>query len=399
MENNRHAQKKSIFNFMNLKRFFRIRHFLKVIQFWIRDNSYIKNGKDIHEKSLLIVRTEAIGDYFHFRNFLKYVKESYRYKNYKITLCGNVMYKDIAEHFDRQYIDDFIWIHRKEFTENKSYREKMLSEINSRNFHIAIQPNFSREFLIGDSIVRASAARERIGAKGDTTNDILLFKLIADSWYTELKNIPEKNIWEFDRNKSFFEQVLDTKIDLAAPLLEYPTQLKEDYMVFFPGAGEKIKQWPKNNFAELASRIVNKHSLKIKICGSSQDFELAESILDGKNNNRIENLCGKTSLVELIDIISKCKILITNDSSAFHIGACLKTETICLFMGRHYGRFAPYPKGYDNHLHYIYPDRIKNLLLNTEIAIKKTKHAQPALIEEITIKQVEEEFDKIYSNL
>jgi ADP-heptose:LPS heptosyltransferase len=384
---------------MNLNRFFRLRHFLKVIQFWISDSSYIKKGSITNEKSLLIVRTEAIGDYFHFRNFLKYIRKSEQYKNYKITLCGNVMYKDIAEKFDRDSIDDFIWINRKLFSENEKYRKETILDINSRNFHIAIQPNFSREFLIGDSIVRASAAKERIGAKGDTTNDILLFKKIADSWYTDLRNIPKVNIWEFDRNKAFFEQILNTKINIKVPSLEYPSQIKEDYIVFFPGAGEKIKQWPKENFAELATRINNKYSINIKICGSSQDYELAESISNVKNNNRIENLCGKTSLVELMDIISKCKILITNDSSAFHIGACLKTETICLFMGRHYGRFAPYPKDYDNHLHYIYPARIKNLLLNTETAIKQTKHSQPAFIEEITINQVEEEFDKIYSNL
>ena len=76
---------------MNLNRFFRLKHFLKVIQFWIRDSSYIKKGGIINEKSLLIVRTEAIGDYFHFRNFLKYIRNSDQYKYYKITLCGNVM--------------------------------------------------------------------------------------------------------------------------------------------------------------------------------------------------------------------------------------------------------------------------------------------------------------------
>jgi len=60
--------------------------------------------------------------------------------------------------------------------------------------------------------------------------------------------------------------------------------------------------------------------------------------------SRVENLCGTTSLTELVDIISKAKLLITNDSSALHIAACLNTQTICLLMGRHYGRFAPYPK-------------------------------------------------------
>jgi hypothetical protein len=135
---------------------------------------------------------------------LAYIRKSERYRNYKITLCGNVMYKDIAENFDRDNIDDFIWINRKHFTENEAYRHEIILDVNSRNFKIAIQPNFSREFLIGDSIIRASAANERIGSKGDTTNDVLLFKLIADSWYTELKIIPKTYIWEFDRNKAFF---------------------------------------------------------------------------------------------------------------------------------------------------------------------------------------------------
>ncbi len=384
---------------MNLKRFFRVRHFLKAILNWLSDGIVIRKIDNTKNKTLLIVRIEAIGDYFHFRNFLKTVKESKKYKDYKITLCGNIMYKDIAEIFDKNEIDEFIWINRKQFTDDKKYRKQVISDINSKGFHSAIQPNFSREFLIGDSIIRASNAIERIGSKGDTTNDIFIFKFISDLWYTRLLNIQASKIWEFDRNKAFFEKLLEQKIDLIVPTLNYPPKAKEDYIVIFPGAGEKIKQWPEDNFAKLINNITQKYDVKIKICGSSQDSVLADLIIENSNVLGIENLCGKTTLIELIDVISKCKILITNDSSAFHIGACLNTQTICLFMGRHYGRFAPYPKGYDEHLHYIYPDSIKQLLSNEQEAIRKTKHNQPALIEEITVEQVEKEFDTIYNNL
>ncbi len=381
-----------------MKRYLRFRHFIKAIYYWLMDSAVIKTHKDTIPNTILIVRVEAIGDYLLFRNFLSVIKKNKKYKDYKITLCGNILYKDIAEHFDKNEVDYFIWVDRKLFVSERAYRKQILKTINDKKFDTVIQPNYSREFLIGDSIIRASNAKNRIGCNGDTANDIFIFKAIANNWYTQLINVSEAIIWEFDRNKNFFEQLLLQGIDIFLPSIKNDANTKENYIVFFPGAGEKIKQWSKENFLQLAKYIGQKHYTKIVICGAMQDDEIGKYICSNTANNNIENLCGKTLLVELINIIAKAKFLVTNDSSAFHIGACVNTQTICLLNGRHYGRFAPYPSNANANLHYIYPHSIKTLLSNMQEAVKQTKHKPPALIDEITIEQVIIEVENIYQN-
>ena len=64
------------------------------------DSLAITNKKVSNSKNLLIVKMDAIGDYILFRNFLKAIKEDKKYSKYKITLCGNSVWKDISEKFD-----------------------------------------------------------------------------------------------------------------------------------------------------------------------------------------------------------------------------------------------------------------------------------------------------------
>ena len=50
------------------------------------------------------------------------------------------------------------------------YRWQWLNRIRKAGFKIAIQPTYSRVFIDGDSLLRASGAIERIGSAGDTSN-------------------------------------------------------------------------------------------------------------------------------------------------------------------------------------------------------------------------------------
>ena len=76
----------------------------------------IYTGKrEIIKNTLLITRLDSIGDYVLFRNYLAFLKQSKKYKDYSITLCGNIIWKDIAESFDSDVVNDFIWINRKKF--------------------------------------------------------------------------------------------------------------------------------------------------------------------------------------------------------------------------------------------------------------------------------------------
>src|ERR1700749_3325076 len=61
-------------------------------------------------KRMLIVKTDAIGDYVLFRNFIEAVKSSYAFRDYEIDLIGNEAWSDLALAFDGKFIGNFYFI-------------------------------------------------------------------------------------------------------------------------------------------------------------------------------------------------------------------------------------------------------------------------------------------------
>ena len=92
--------------------------FIKFVIFSIIDFLAISKAPRVYTKTLLLVRIDSIGDYVLFRNFIGIIKKSEKYKDYKITLCGNIAWKELAETFDREFISDFVWIDSKKLSRN-----------------------------------------------------------------------------------------------------------------------------------------------------------------------------------------------------------------------------------------------------------------------------------------
>ncbi len=99
---------------------------------------------------------------------------------------------------------------------------------------------------------------------------------------------------------------------------------------FMPGAEfGPSKQWPANYFAELAQRF-KKEGYNIYIFGSPNDKKIGEEIAQRSNGDAI-NLCGQTSLEEVIDLLSLVKVAITNDSGLMHISAAVGRPIVAIY--------------------------------------------------------------------
>ena len=61
-------------------------------------------------KTLAIIKLDAIGDYVLWGNFIEVIKNDKNYADYKITLCANPSYQDLAVMLDGEFIYEFIWI-------------------------------------------------------------------------------------------------------------------------------------------------------------------------------------------------------------------------------------------------------------------------------------------------
>ncbi|MCS7232152.1 MAG: hypothetical protein RMJ67_08460, partial [Elusimicrobiota bacterium] len=158
----------------------------------------------IRPNTLLLVRLDEIGDYVLFRNFIEMLKRSEKYKNYSVTLVGNMAWKDLSEKLDGKFIDKFIWIDKKKFAKNLLYRYKKLKEIRSNGYEVVIAPVYSRDFFYNDSIVRIVNAKEKIGNSGNLANMKKWQKILGDKYYTKLIPSRDEVMFEFYRNREFF---------------------------------------------------------------------------------------------------------------------------------------------------------------------------------------------------
>jgi heptosyltransferase-2 len=99
------------------------------------------------------------------------------------------------------------------------------------------------------------------------------------------------------------------------------------YLVFAPGAEYgPAKRWPAVRFAELARAVDS----PVLLLGSPKEAQLCEPIA-GAAPSRCLNLCGRTSLLQAMQLLSAARALVSNDSGLMHVAAAFGVPQVALF--------------------------------------------------------------------
>ena len=156
---------------------------------------------------------------------------------------------------------------------------------------------------------------------------------------------------------SFRERVLSCLSHLGVPLISEETQLFPEHaqetldslsipagktlIGLAPGAKHKTKQWTAEGFANVGNRFGGPNT-EILLLGDKSDKETSQAVAK-KLLVPYRDLTGWTSIPELMAVVSKLHLLITNDSGLLHMGEALRTPLVALFgpTVRKFG-FAPY---------------------------------------------------------
>ena len=295
------------------------------------------------KKKVLIIRLDAIGDAIIWLDSLRMFKTLYPPHAYDITLLCNIVWIDLVK--DGLYVDNCIGIDRLKFKNNLTFRYQQFKKISKQKYDIVINAAYSRQFLVDDSIVRASSAFEKIGHCGDYSSTTQFQNVISNAWYSRLVVNSEKNLMEIGRNAELMHGLGLSQIVTKFPELLCIRNKKptfDKYYVIFPGASSPKKSWPIENYSLLCKKIYDKYKIPGYICGSVAELALGKSLMAFTGPNVLCDLTGKTTLLELCEIIRNAKILISNDTSAAHISVAVSTPLICMLGGGHYGRFLPY---------------------------------------------------------
>jgi ADP-heptose:LPS heptosyltransferase len=97
------------------------------------------------------------------------------------------------------------------------------------------------------------------------------------------------------------------------------------------GASEERRRWPVDYFRETARRLYEREGLVPVLLGTSGEAELGARFADGTVFPFIDCL-GKTSLTELAGVLSRCRLLLTNDTGTMHLAAGLGVPLCAVFM-------------------------------------------------------------------
>lgn len=327
------------------------------------------HSEDNDSKTLLIIKLERIGDYLLFRNFIEFIARSEKYAGYKITLLGNEEFKSLCEYLDSDFIDNFIWINRKNFLRNFSYRRDKLKEIASQSFTETIAASFSRTAFLEDFIVGKIKSEIKYGCETDNSNGSRFIINHGKKYYSEILNTDSGSFY-FEHSKyHFLVKLLTGKMpgeyipkvkNSVTPYITKTNMDKSKYALFYIGGRSEYKKWNLENFISAAEHLQKEFGLKIMLTGSPAEKDLNDLFIS-KFTGDAENLAGKTSLIDLIEVIGNAEILISNDSSPVHFAGSLGTKCTAIGNGSHFPRFIPYPKSEKPVVKTLLPKEFMNL--------------------------------------
>jgi ADP-heptose:LPS heptosyltransferase len=158
---------------------------------------------------------------------------------------------------------------------------------------------------------------------------------------------------------------------------------------FQMGASETLRCWPVGQFIRLAKLLLaqSPHH-QIELIGSPKELSIEQEFIAGlteAERQRVVSHIGKTTLPQLLAVMSNLQVLVTGDTGPLHLAIALKTPTISLFVTANPQHTGPYQ---NRELHQVMNVSVDALTLTT------AQRRQPLSI--ITENQV---FEKVTSAL
>lgn len=118
-----------------------------------------------------------------------------------------------------------------------------------------------------------------------------------------------------------------------------------------PGAAYgSAKCWLPERFKKVAEALLENPKATLLFFGDKTGKALADEIC-AQLPARAINLAGKTNLRQLLALIDKCDVFLTNDSGPMHMAAALKVPLVALFGSTNEIATGPYKHGHVIHKH------------------------------------------------
>jgi ADP-heptose:LPS heptosyltransferase len=111
------------------------------------------------------------------------------------------------------------------------------------------------------------------------------------------------------------------------------------YACLHAGAAEPQRRWPPERFAAVADGLV-RQGLQVVLTGTEAERGVAQQVADHMQAPAL-NLAGLTSLGGMAALLSRARLLVSNDTGVSHLAAALRVPSVVIFIASEPERWAP----------------------------------------------------------
>jgi len=154
----------------------------------------------------------------------------------------------------------------------------------------------------------------------------------------ELESAPDE-IHQVERNLRLIESVgfkvsdRHLTIQTSSPKPQISNlKLPEQFILLNPWTTCQSRNYDPNRFAVAARQLSEITGWSVIVTGVEKDRDRASPLLEALGNCAI-NLIGKTSLLELANLVAKAQLVLTNNTSTMHLADATQTPMVVLFAG------------------------------------------------------------------
>ena len=138
-----------------------------------------------------------------------------------------------------------------------------------------------------------------------------------------------------------------TKKNIPVPAVELLQQKRErkNSVVININSEASSRRLPFAKAVSIINTIRQSISAEIILVGSAKEKEMVDEVYDALiNKTAVQNVAGKTSLQQLLELLGTSAVVLTTDSGPAHVSNALHTHTVVLFGAGNENNTAPYNK-------------------------------------------------------
>lgn len=169
---------------------------------------------------VLVLRNDSIGDYLLYRPWLRLMAADLHARGQHLTLAANAIWAPLARAWDSDVYDELLVVDFGRFQRDLPYRTEQLAIIGAGGYETLVYPLHVREPAV-ENFFQFLAAPVRIGSQGEHRTTPWFQAL--DRAYTRLLPTATATLFEYDRNREFYENWRGAPAAAPAPL-EVPVQ-------------------------------------------------------------------------------------------------------------------------------------------------------------------------------